>query len=81
MPELETSVFVLPEKLTKKGDRITTHYSAPDIARLLAAANSICEPQQATVLRIVRPAVEGLPENSGKIPAAARPAKSRGRAR
>jgi hypothetical protein len=36
---------------------------------LLAAANSICEPQQATVLRIVRPTVEELPEkirqNSG----------------
>lgn len=66
--------------LGHRSGRITTHYSAPDIARLLAAVNSICEPQQATVLRIVRPAVEALPENSGNIPAVTRPAKSRRRA-
>jgi integrase len=66
--------------LGHRSGRITTHYSAPDIARLLAAVNSICEPQQATVLRIVRPAVEALPEYSGNIPAVTRPAKSRRRA-
>jgi hypothetical protein len=66
--------------LGHRSGRITTHYSAPDIARLLAAVNSICEPQQATVLRIVRPAVEALLENSGNFPALKRPAKSRRRA-
>ncbi|HEX9876221.1 MAG TPA: tyrosine-type recombinase/integrase [Gammaproteobacteria bacterium] len=65
--------------LGHRSGRITTHYSAPDIARLLAAVNSICEPQQTTVLRIVRPVAGGNPAPSGKIPAVTRPAKSRGR--
>jgi hypothetical protein len=48
--------------LGHRSGRITTHYSAPDISRLLDAVNSICEPQQTTVLRIVRP-------DSGNLPA------------
>jgi hypothetical protein len=35
--------------LGHKSDRITTHYSAPDIARLVEAANKVCE-QRHTVL-------------------------------
>jgi len=31
---------------------ITTHYSAPDIARLLEAAERVCQPALKTVLRI-----------------------------
>ncbi len=39
--------------LGHKSGRITTHYSAPDVARLLDAVNSICEQKRATVLRVV----------------------------
>ena len=38
--------------LGHKSERITTHYSAPDIARLIDAANKVCEPRH-TVLRVV----------------------------
>ena len=38
--------------LGHKSDRITTHYSAPDIARLLEAAESVCIRRPNTVLRI-----------------------------
>ena len=38
--------------LGHKSDRITTHYSAPDVARLIEAANKVCEPRH-TVLRVV----------------------------
>jgi integrase len=38
--------------LGHKSERITTHYSAPDIARLIEAANKVCEPRH-TVLRVV----------------------------
>ena len=38
--------------LGHKSDRITTHYSAPDIARLLEAAESVCTRRPNTVLRI-----------------------------
>jgi hypothetical protein len=31
--------------LGHKPERITTHYSAPDIARLIEAANKVCEPR------------------------------------
>jgi len=62
--------------LGHRSGRITTHYSAPDIARLLAAANSICEPQPSTVLRIVRPTAAGNPAKSGKIPAVTAARKS-----
>jgi integrase len=40
--------------LGHKSDRITTHYSAPDIARLVEAANKVCE-QRHTVLRVIVP--------------------------
>ena len=66
--------------LGHRSGRITTHYSAPDIARLLAAANSICEPQPSTVLRIVRPTAVKNPAKSGKIPAVAAARKSSARA-
>ena len=39
--------------LGHKSGRITTHYSAPDVARLLDAVDSICEQNRATVLRVV----------------------------
>ena len=39
--------------LGHKSGRITTHYSAPDIVRLLQAVDLICERKCATVLRIV----------------------------
>ena len=38
--------------LGHKSDRITTHYSAPDIARLIEAAESVCKRRPNTVLRI-----------------------------
>lgn len=38
--------------LSNKSDRITTHYSAPDIAILLEAAESVCVRRPNTVLRI-----------------------------
>jgi hypothetical protein len=38
--------------LGQKSDRITTHYSAPDIARLIEAAESVCTRRPNTVLRI-----------------------------
>jgi len=40
MPELKTSVFVVPGELVKNGD-ITTHYSAAEIAELITAVNKI----------------------------------------
>lgn len=57
--------------LGHRSGRITTHYSAPDLTRLLHAANSICEQQRATVLRLA----ENAAKNSGKIPAIANAAK------
>jgi integrase len=41
--------------LGHKSDRMTTHYSAPDIARLLEAAEKVCERRPNTVLRIAAP--------------------------
>ena len=38
--------------LGQRSGRITTHYSAPDIARLLEAAERVCQPALRTVLRI-----------------------------
>jgi hypothetical protein len=38
--------------LGHKSDRITTHYGAPDIARLIEGVNELCE-QRHTVLRVV----------------------------
>ena len=47
--------------LGHKSDRITTHYSAPDIARLVEAANKVCE-QRHTVLRVIVP--QAVTQNS-----------------
>ena len=38
--------------LGHRRERITTHYSAPDVARLLEAAERVCKPGLKTVLRI-----------------------------
>lgn len=38
--------------LGHKSDRITTHYSAPDVARLIEAAEKVCVRRPNTVLRI-----------------------------
>jgi len=39
--------------LGHKSERITTHYSAPDIQRLIEAVNTVCERRETTVLRTV----------------------------
>ena len=38
--------------LGHKSDRITTHYPAPDVARLIEAAEKMCVRRPNTVLRI-----------------------------
>lgn len=38
--------------LGHRSDRITTHYSAPDISRLIEAAESVCKRRPNTVLRV-----------------------------
>lgn len=38
--------------LGHRSGRITTHYSAPDITRLLEMANRVCRPKLRTVLRV-----------------------------
>jgi hypothetical protein len=38
--------------LGHKSERITTHYSAPDIVRLIEAAEKVCERRPNTVLRV-----------------------------
>ena len=38
--------------LGHKSGRITTHYSSPDLVRLLEAASTLCERRPATVLRV-----------------------------
>ena len=48
--------------LGHKSTRMTTHYSSPDLIRLLDAANLLCDKRQATVLRVA----EGV--NSKKSP-------------
>jgi len=58
--------------LGHRSGRITTHYSAPDLKRLLEAANSICEQERATVLRLA----ENAAKNYGKFRQSAIPAKS-----
>jgi len=53
--------------LGHKSVRITTHYSSPDLIRLLDAANVLCEKRPATVLRVAVGGVgEKLPQNSRK---------------
>ena len=62
--------------LGHRSGRITTHYSAPDLQRLLRAVDAICEQRRATVLRIAA----NCQQDSGKIPAnagSARPARRR----
>lgn len=39
--------------LGHKSERMTTHYSAPELTKLLEAANSICERKKGAVLRVV----------------------------
>jgi integrase len=41
--------------LGHKSERMTTHYSAPDIARLIEAAETVCVRRPNTVLRIAPP--------------------------
>lgn len=41
--------------LGHRSDRITTHYSAPDVARLVQAAERVCERRPNTVLRVAAP--------------------------
>ena len=49
--------------LGHRSGRITTHYSAPDLSRLLHAVDSICEQKRATVLRLAG----GTEQKSGKF--------------
>jgi integrase len=58
--------------LGHRSGRITTHYSAPDLSRLLHAVDSICEQKRATVLRLAG----GIRQKSGKSPAVSNAAKS-----
>jgi len=53
--------------LGHKSARITTHYSSPDLVRLLEAADVLCEKRPATVLRVAVGGVDKkLPQNSRK---------------
>ena len=47
--------------LGHKTDDITTHYSAPDIGRLMEAANKVCDGRKLTVLRAKSPTI--LPQS------------------
>jgi hypothetical protein len=51
--------------LGHKSDRITTHYSAPDISRLIEATESVCTRRANTVLRISHTNLTQL-NNSGE---------------
>jgi integrase len=42
----------LQDLLGHKSERITTHYSAPDVAGLIEAAGKVCERRANTVLRV-----------------------------
>jgi integrase len=50
--------------LWHKSGRVTTHYSAPDLQRLVTAANSILNGNRSTILRVV----SKVGQNSGKTP-------------
>jgi integrase len=53
--------------LGHKSARITTHYSSPDLIRLLSAANLLCEKRPATILRVATGGIrKKLPQNSRK---------------
>ncbi len=62
--------------LGHKSVRITTHYSSPDLIRLLDAANLLCEKRPATVLRV---AVGGNHKKSPQNPHKSAPQKDSGR--
>ncbi len=47
--------------LGHKSERMTTHYSAPDLARLIEAANKVSIQRPATILRVTR---KRSPQNS-----------------
>jgi len=55
--------------------RITTHYSAPDLQRLVEASQSVCERRPSTILRV---ASEPVFEKSRKTPEEMTPEKDRG---
>lgn len=61
--------------LGHKSERMTTHYSAPDLVRLIEAANRVCERRPSTVLRATRRPTE---KNPHKIPTIGVPQKSSG---
>jgi len=63
--------------LGHKSGRITTHYSSPDLIRLLEAANKLCERRPATVLRV---ATEDKHRKSPHKPHNPAPQKDSGRA-
>jgi hypothetical protein len=61
--------------LGHKSSRITTHYSSPDLIRLIDAANVLCKKRPATVLRV---AAAGVDEKTpAKLPQKG-PAKNSG---
>ena len=64
--------------LGHKSGRITTHYSAPDLVRLLEAANRLCTRRPATVLRVASTESE---KKSPQTPHKSAPQKDSGRAR
>ena len=61
--------------LGHKSARITTHYSLPDLIRLLDAANLLCEKRPATVLRVAVAVVDK--KTPAKLPQTG-PAKNSG---
>ena len=46
--------------LGHRSDRITTHYSAPDLGRLLKAAEKVVETRTEPVLQAVSPTISAL---------------------
>jgi integrase len=62
--------------LGHKSTRMTTHYSSPDLIRLLDAANLLCEKRPATVLRV---AVGRNDKKSPQNPHKSAPQKDSGR--
>ncbi len=63
--------------LGHKSGRITTHYSSPDLIRLLEVANKLCERRAATVLRVAAREQHGKSPQNSRNPA---PQKDSGRA-
>ena len=56
--------------LGHKSERITTHYSAPDIARLVEAAETVCERRPNTVLRVAAHTIltrSGTQKDCGRV--------------